>query len=54
MLHHLHDRNLKLEEVLFESALDFTDGKRVEAARALGVGRNTLTRKLKDKEEVIK
>ena len=32
-------------------ALDFTGGKRVEAARLLGLGRNTLTRKLKEFEE---
>ena len=40
----------ELEGVLFEVALDYTGGKRVEAARLLGVGRNTLTRKLKERE----
>jgi len=39
-----------LESVLFEVALEHTQGKRVEAARLLGVGRNTLTRKLKERE----
>ncbi len=38
----------EMEQVLFEVALDHTGGKRIEAAKLLGVGRNTLTRKLKD------
>ena len=37
-----------MEQVLFEVALEYTGGKRIEAAGLLGVGRNTLTRKLKD------
>lgn len=37
-----------MEQVLFEVALEHTAGKRIEAARLLGVGRNTLTRKLKE------
>ncbi|KAA9131333.1 nitrogen regulation protein NR(I) [Marinihelvus fidelis] len=40
-----------MEQVLFEEALDYTGGKRVDAARVLGVGRNTLTRKLKDRDD---
>ena len=40
-----------MEQVLFDVALQHTGGKRIEAARLLGVGRNTLTRKLKDLEE---
>ncbi|MDX1459743.1 MAG: nitrogen regulation protein NR(I) [Xanthomonadales bacterium] len=40
----------RLEQVLLDSALEHTDGKRIEAARALGVGRNTLTRKLKEQD----
>jgi len=40
-----------LERTVFDCALNFTGGKRVEAARLLGLGRNTLTRKLKDFEE---
>ncbi len=40
-----------LEQVLFEVALDHTGGKRIEAAKLLGVGRNTLTRKLKEQDD---
>lgn len=37
-----------VEELLMEVALERTAGKRQEAAKLLGWGRNTLTRKLKD------
>jgi two-component system nitrogen regulation response regulator GlnG len=37
----------QVEQVLFDAALEHTGGKRVEAAKLLGVGRNTLSRKLK-------
>jgi len=40
----------QLEEVMLECALEHTNGRRVEAARVLGLGRNTLTRKLKEIE----
>ncbi len=40
----------QLERVAFECALEHAQGKRIEAARLLGVGRNTLTRKLKELE----
>jgi len=40
-----------LEKTILDCALDFTGGKRVEAARLLGLGRNTLTRKLKEIEQ---
>ena len=40
----------ELEKVILECALEHTGGKRVEAARLLGLGRNTLTRKLKELE----
>ncbi len=40
----------QLEKVALDCALEFTGGKRIEAARLLGVGRNTLTRKLKEHE----
>lgn len=40
-----------LESVLYDVALEHTGGRRVKAARLLGVGRNTLTRKLKEREE---
>jgi len=39
-----------LEKTILDCALDHTGGKRVEAARLLGLGRNTLTRKLKEFE----
>ncbi len=38
----------ELEKIIIDCALEFSNGKRVEAARLLGVGRNTLTRKLKE------
>jgi two-component system nitrogen regulation response regulator GlnG len=38
----------ELEKIILDCALEFTGGKRVEAARLLGLGRNTLTRKLKE------
>ncbi|KLV07791.1 nitrogen regulation protein NR(I) [Photobacterium aquae] len=38
----------EFEKVLLEAALDFTHGHKQEAARLLGWGRNTLTRKLKE------
>jgi two-component system nitrogen regulation response regulator GlnG len=40
----------EFEKIMFNCALEFTGGKRVEAARLLGLGRNTLTRKLKELE----
>ena len=43
----------ELERVLIECALEQTGGQRIRAAELLGLGRNTLTRKLKqmsDKE----
>jgi two-component system nitrogen regulation response regulator GlnG len=40
----------QMEQVLFDVALDHTGGKRIEAAKLLGVGRNTLTRKLRETE----
>ncbi len=36
----------RLDRVLLEVALQFTQGRRAEAAARLGVGRNTVTRKL--------
>jgi two-component system nitrogen regulation response regulator GlnG len=41
----------EFEKVLFDCALEYTGGKRVEAARLLGLGRNTLTRKLNEFED---
>ncbi|GAB4255214.1 MAG: nitrogen regulation protein NR(I) [Methylomicrobium sp.] len=37
-----------VEAILIKSALDHTGGKRHEAAKILGYGRNTLTRKIKE------
>ncbi|MGQ4660864.1 nitrogen regulation protein NR(I) [Lysobacter sp. F6437] len=37
----------RFDQVLLQTALEYTDGHRGEAAARLGVGRNTLTRKLK-------
>lgn len=41
----------ELEKIILDCALEHTDGKRIEAARLLGLGRNTLTRKLKQIEQ---
>ena len=41
----------ELEKIILDCALEHTGGKRVEAARLLGLGRNTLTRKLKELED---
>lgn len=41
----------ELEKTILDCALEHTGGKRVEAARLLGLGRNTLTRKLKELED---
>jgi two-component system nitrogen regulation response regulator GlnG len=40
-----------VERNLLQCALDHTGGRKVEAAKLLGWGRNTLTRKLKEQEE---
>jgi two-component system nitrogen regulation response regulator GlnG len=37
-----------LERILIETALEQTAGRRQDAARLLGWGRNTLTRKIKE------
>ncbi len=44
----MNEARTALEQALFEVALDHTGGKRIEAAKLLGVGRNTLTRKLRE------
>jgi two-component system nitrogen regulation response regulator GlnG len=36
------------EQILIQAALEHTGGRRQEAARLLGWGRNTLTRKIKE------
>ncbi len=45
----LNEATARIEKRLMEAALGVTGGRRIEAARLLGLGRNTLTRKLKDK-----
>ncbi len=39
-------RRARLDRILLEAALQFTNGRRADAAARLGVGRNTVTRKL--------
>jgi two-component system nitrogen regulation response regulator GlnG len=41
----------EFEKIILDCALEHTGGKRVEAARLLGLGRNTLTRKLNELED---
>ena len=38
----------EFEKIMLKTALQFTEGKKQEAAKLLGWGRNTLTRKLKE------
>jgi len=38
----------EFERTLIERALAATAGRRIEAARLLGIGRNTLTRKIQE------
>ena len=40
----------EFEAAVFKAALEYTHGKKVEAAQKLGIGRNTLTRKLQELE----
>jgi len=47
----MNEARNELEKIILDCALEHTGGKRVEAARLLGLGRNTLTRKLKELEE---
>jgi two-component system nitrogen regulation response regulator GlnG len=46
----MSDARTEFEKIILDCALEHTGGKRVEAARLLGLGRNTLTRKLKELE----
>jgi two-component system nitrogen regulation response regulator GlnG len=43
-----HKLNPSFERILIEAALRATGGRKQDAARKLGWGRNTLTRKLKE------
>jgi two-component system nitrogen regulation response regulator GlnG len=38
----------QFERILLQTALNASRGRRVEAASRLGIGRNTITRKLRD------
>ncbi len=40
--------NTQFEKLLIDLALDYTEGHKQDAAKKLGLGRNTLTRKLKE------
>jgi two-component system nitrogen regulation response regulator GlnG len=40
--------NQTFEKILIEEALHYSKGRRIEAAEILGLGRNTLTRKIKE------
>ena len=40
--------NLRFEKAVLQAALEVTRGRRVEAAQRLGIGRNTITRKLQE------
>ena len=44
----LEDAVPRFEHILIEAALKHTGGRRQDAARLLGWGRNTLTRKIKE------
>ncbi|MDR1351601.1 MAG: nitrogen regulation protein NR(I) [Zoogloeaceae bacterium] len=45
----LHEKLLRIfERVLILRALKHTGGRRIEAAQALGIGRNTITRKIRE------
>src|SRR5690606_36191126 len=41
----------RMERVLFDAALEYTGGHRGDAAARLGLGRNTLTRRLGRKQK---
>ncbi len=38
----------QFEACLIETALEMTRGRRIEAAQKLGIGRNTITRKIQE------
>jgi two-component system nitrogen regulation response regulator GlnG len=44
----LDDAMPAFERIMIETALEYTAGRRQEAAQRLGWGRNTLTRKIKE------
>ena len=44
----LETRTHTFERILIEKALEHTHGRRIEAATQLGIGCNTLTRKIQE------
>lgn len=44
----LHDAQTEFEKIMLEQALKYTHGHKQDAAKRLGWGRNTITRKLKE------
>jgi len=38
----------KLEKIIIQASLDHCNGKKINAAQTLGIGRNTITRKIKE------
>jgi len=44
----LHNAVPRFEQIMIETALQHTGGRRQDAAKLLGWGRNTLTRKIKE------
>jgi two-component system nitrogen regulation response regulator GlnG len=44
----LETRSQIFERILITKALEHTHGRRIEAANQLGMGRNTLTRKIQE------
>jgi two-component system nitrogen regulation response regulator GlnG len=44
----LETRTKIFEKILIVKALEHTHGRRIEAANQLGMGRNTLTRKIQE------
>ena len=43
-----YNKAKEIEKLLLREALTASKGKRIEAAKILGLGRNTITRKIKD------
>lgn len=44
----LEERTNMFESIMIKEALKHSKGRRIEAANQLGMGRNTLTRKIKE------
>tara|TARA_B100000497_G_scaffold106620_1_gene123605 strand:- start:233 stop:541 length:309 start_codon:yes stop_codon:yes gene_type:complete len=44
----LTDLSKELDRILLQEALKVSKGRRIDAAKILGLGRNTITRKIKD------